>query len=93
MLDLNHPVRVVNQVIGSFEKIDPVATFMRMKEDHMLNGRLKPGYNWQISTERQYTLEYTIHQTTNDTTTLQTHMELLKKIAIIGNICSEVLEK
>lgn len=30
---------------NSFSKIDPDATFMRMKEDHMKNGQLKPGYN------------------------------------------------
>jgi hypothetical protein len=52
---------------------------MRMKEDHMLNFQLKPGYNWLISTENQYILGYTIHQTTNDTTTLQSHMESLKE--------------
>jgi len=62
---------------NSYSKTDPDATFMRMKEDHMLNGQLKPGYNWQISTENQYILGYTIHQTTNDTTTLQAHMESL----------------
>ena len=62
---------------NSYSKTDPDATFMRMKEDHMLNGHLKPGYNWQISTENQYILGYTIHQTTNDTTTLQAHMESL----------------
>jgi len=64
---------------NSYSKTDPDATFMRMKEDHMLNGQLKPGYNWQISTENQYILGYTIHQTTNDTTTLQAHMESLKE--------------
>jgi hypothetical protein len=52
---------------------------MRMKEDHMLNGQLKPGYNWQISTENQCILGYTIHQTTNDMITLQSHMESLKE--------------
>jgi hypothetical protein len=52
---------------------------MRMKEDHMLNGPLKPGYNWQISTENQCILGYPIHQTTNDTNTLQNHMESLKE--------------
>ena len=45
----------------------------------MLGGQLKPGYNFQISTENQCILGYTIHQTTNDTTTLQTHMESLKE--------------
>jgi transposase len=64
---------------NSYSKTDPDATFMRMKEDHMLNGQLKPGYNWQISTENQYILGYTIHQTTNDTNTLQLHMESLKE--------------
>jgi transposase len=64
---------------SSYSKTDPDATFMRMKEDHMLNGQLKPGYNWQISTENQCILGYTIHQTTNDTTTLQTHLESLKE--------------
>jgi transposase len=64
---------------NSYSKTDPDATFMRMKEDHMLNGQLKPGYNWQISTENQYILGYTIHQTTNDTNTLPIHMESLKK--------------
>ena len=99
MIDPNHPVRVINQVIdsldidilirkyeqqekilgnrNSYSKTDPDATFMRMKEDHMLNGQLKPGYNLQISTENQYIIGYTIHQTTNDTTTLQAHIESL----------------
>ncbi len=39
---------------NSYSKTDPNATFMRMKEDHMKNGQLKPAYNVQISTENQY---------------------------------------
>ncbi len=38
----------------SYSKTDTDATFMRMKEDHMLNGQLKPRYNVQISVEREY---------------------------------------
>ncbi|WP_258029759.1 transposase, partial [Staphylococcus aureus] len=34
---------------NSFSKTDHDATFMRMKEDHMKNGQLKPGYNLQIA--------------------------------------------
>jgi len=34
----------------SYAKTDHDATFMRMKEDHMLNGQLKPGYNIQMGT-------------------------------------------
>ena len=30
---------------NSCSKTDPDATFMRMKEDYMMNGQLKPGYN------------------------------------------------
>ncbi|MFC2112127.1 IS1182 family transposase [Bacteroidota bacterium] len=63
----------------SLSKTDPDATFMRMKEDHMLNGQLKPGYNWQISTQNQYILGYTIHQDLADTSTLSTHVESLEQ--------------
>ena len=63
----------------SLSKTDPDATFMRMKDDHMLNGQLKPAYNWQISTQDQYILGYTLHQTSNDTATLSTHLESLKE--------------
>lgn len=63
---------------SSYSKTDTDATFMRMKEDHMLNGQLKPGYNFQISTNNQYIVNYSLHQTTADTTTLQEHTELYK---------------
>ena len=60
---------------NSYSKTDTDATFMRMKEDHMKNGQLKPGYNWQISTNDQYIVDYSIHQTTADTTTLARHLD------------------
>ena len=44
---------------NSYSKTDHDATFMRMKEDHMLNGQLKPGYNLQLSTNNQYITNYT----------------------------------
>ncbi len=64
---------------NSMSKTDPDATFMRMKEDHMLNGQLKPAYNWQITTQDQYILGYTLHQTTTDTATLPDHIDQLKQ--------------
>jgi transposase len=64
---------------GSYSKTDPDATFMRMKEDHMKNGQLKPGYNIQISTSKQYITCYSVHQKPNDTTTLVPHLEGFKK--------------
>jgi transposase len=51
---------------NSYSKTDPDATFMRMKDDHMLNGQLKPGYNVQIGTENQFVVGFSVHQKTND---------------------------
>ena len=39
---------------NSYSKTDPDATFMRMKDDHMRNGQLKPGYNVQIGVNSEY---------------------------------------
>lgn len=39
---------------NSFSKTDTDATFMHMKEDHMRNSQLKPGYNVQIGVEAEY---------------------------------------
>jgi len=59
---------------NSYSKTDTDATFMRMKEDHMRNGQLKPAYNLQISTNRQFILHYSIHPNPTDTKTLTTHL-------------------
>lgn len=64
---------------NSYSKTDPDSTFMKMKEDHMQNGQLKPGYNVQISTEDQYVLNYTIHPNPTDTLTLPAHVEDFKE--------------
>jgi hypothetical protein len=63
---------------NSYSKTDPDATFMRMKEDHMRNGQLKPGYNIQMGTENQYILGYSIHQRPTDTGCLVPHLEHVK---------------
>jgi transposase len=60
---------------NSFSKTDPDATFMRMKEDVMRNGQLKPAYNIQIGTEGQFVLGYSIHQNPGDTLTLIPHCD------------------
>jgi transposase len=60
---------------NSYSKTDTDAVFMRMKDDHMKNGQLKPAYNTQISTENQFITQYSIHQTTADTITLESHLE------------------
>lgn len=60
---------------NSYSKTDKDATFMRMKEDHMKNGQLKPAYNIQISTEKQFITNFSIHQRPGDPATLIPHME------------------
>src|SRR5690606_33111082 len=60
---------------NSYSKTDTDATFMRLKDDHMQNGQLKPAYNTQISTEQQFITHYSIHRTAGDTTTLEGHLE------------------
>ena len=54
----------------SYSKTDPDATFMRLKDDHMRNAKLKPAYNVQISVEAEYLTGVGVFQDRNDTTTL-----------------------
>jgi len=56
---------------NSYSKTDKDATFMRMKEDAMKNGQLKPGYNLQIGTENQYITNFDIFHNPNDAPTLK----------------------
>lgn len=65
---------------NSYSKTDVGATFMRMKEDHMKNGQLKPGYNIQVSTNNQYIVNYSLHPNPTDTKTLIPHLEQYKKL-------------
>ncbi len=65
---------------NSYSKTDPDATFMRMKDDHMRNGQLKAGYNWQISTSNQYILNYDIYPNATDTLTLPDHLDQYKAL-------------
>jgi hypothetical protein len=51
---------------------------MRMKEDQMRDGQLKPGYNIQVGTENQFIIGYSIHQEAGDTTCLKSHLEQIK---------------
>ena len=69
-----------NKLFGdrnSYSKTDKDATFMRMKEDPMKNGQLKPGYNVQMGTENQFILFYSIHQRPTDTRCFIPHLEKL----------------
>ena len=78
---------------NSFSKTDTDATFMRMKEDHMRNGQLKPGYNLQIATENQFVLHYDVFSNPTDTKTLlpllETYPHHLKTVVADAGYGSE----
>ena len=52
---------------------------MRMKEDAMLNGQLKPGYNIQVGTENNFVIGYDVFPNPTDTRTLIPHLENVMK--------------
>ena len=55
---------------NNYCKTDPDATFMHMKDDHMRNAQLKPGYNVQIAVDSEYIVAADIFQDRNDVWTL-----------------------
>lgn len=55
---------------NSYSKTDVDATFMRMKEDAMLNGQLKPAYNLQHGVDSEYVTWVDIYHNPTDTKTL-----------------------
>lgn len=64
---------------NSCSKTDPDATFMRMKEDHMRNGQLKPGYNVQIAVNSEYITGLEAFPDRTDVRTLRPMLEKLSQ--------------
>lgn len=64
---------------NSYSKTDRDATFMHMKEDHMKNGQLKPGYNVNVATVSEYIIGNYISSDRTDTKTLIPFLEKLCK--------------
>jgi len=64
---------------NSYSKTDHDATFMRMKEDAMGNGQLKPAYNLQHGVDSEYITWLTIGPQPTDTTTLIPFLRDAKK--------------
>ena len=63
---------------NSFSKTDPDATFMHMKEDHMRNAQLKPGYNVQLAVEGEYITGVDIGGERSDQLTLISLLERME---------------
>ncbi len=65
---------------NNYCKTDPDATFMHMKDDHMRNPQLKPGYNVQIAIDSEYIVATDIFQDRNDVWTLVPFLKTMEKI-------------
>ena len=73
------------------------ATFMRMKDDHMMNGQLKPAYNVQIAVENYFIIHSYVSNDRTDYNTLipivEKHIkafgEILKETTADSGYCSE----
>ena len=73
---------------NSYSKTDLEATFMRMKEDYMLNGQFKPAYNVQIAVENYFIVHSYI---SNDRTDYNTLIQVLEKHQkAFGSVLEEV---
>ena len=70
---------------NSMSKTDLDATFMRVKEDPMMNGQLKPAYNLQIATNNQFVLGYTLTPNPTDTRTLIPFLEQLQTNGLLDS--------
>jgi transposase len=74
---------------NSFSKTDPDATFMRMKEDAMKNGQLKPAYNIQFGVDSEYIVWITAGPQPTDTTTLIPFLDSLKQA--VGHVYPNIV--
>ena len=82
---------------NSYSKTDLEATFMRMKDDHMMNGQLKPAYHVQIAVENYFIIHGYVSNDRTDSNILipviQKHIhifgEILKETTADSGYCSE----
>ena len=72
-------LRIMGSSRNSYAKTDPDATFMRMKEDHMRNGQLKPAYNVQIAVNSEYITGIDVFSNRTDFGTLVPFLQQLKQ--------------
>jgi transposase len=72
-------LRIMGSERNSYSKTDTDATFLRMKDDHMRNGQLKPGYNVQICVNSEFVTGIGVFADRNDVNTLEPFMSTLVK--------------
>jgi len=79
LLKYQNAFELMNTDRNSYSKTDIDATFMRMKEDHMLNGQLKPAYNVQFAVENYFIIHTYVSNDRTDYNTLVPVIEKHKK--------------
>lgn len=88
LLKYQNHFKIMGPDRNSYSKTDLEATFMRMKDDHMQNGQLKPAYNVQIAVENYFIIHTHI---SNDRTDYNTLIPVLEKHKeTFGKILEEV---
>ena len=70
LMEYKECFEIMGKERNSYSKTDLEATFMRMKEDHMLNGQLKPEYNVQIAVENYFIVHSYVSSDQTDYNTL-----------------------
>ena len=88
---------IMGKARNSYSKTDLEATFMRMKEDHMMNGQLKSAYNVQIAVENYFIIHRYVSSDRTDYNTIipviKKHFlafeEKLKEVTADSGYCSE----
>lgn len=64
---------------SSYSKVDKDATFMRMKDDHMRNGQLKPAYNIQLASTGGFIIGQGAYPNPSDMHTLKSFVNKLEE--------------
>ena len=71
-------LEIMGDYRNSYSKTDHDATFMRMKEDHMRNGQLKPAYNIQLASASGFIIGENVSHHPNDMYTLKPFLRKLQ---------------
>ena len=72
-------LEIMGDYRNSYSKTDHDATFMRMKEDHMRNGQLKPAYNIQLASASGFIIGENVSHHPSDMYTLKPFLTKLLK--------------
>ena len=79
-MDYETSLKIMREDRNSYSKTDPDATFMRMKEDHMRNGQLKPAYNVQLAVNSEYITGVDVFSNRSDHGTLIPFLNTLQRM-------------